>query len=207
MVLPLVVSDYRFDNNVQRWRNVSTGAFVSQANITAEVHAHMDGSRAVMQELTRMAISEQVSVAEWEVAVAGELADAHRAFGMLGMGGRDNMTQAAWGRVGGNLGDEYHHLRKFSEQLARGEVSEAQAVARVNQYADASQQAYWQAWQTQGDQRKADIDWVIDAAAENCEDCLELEANSPYRARDLPTTPGAGQTVCHGNCRCSLVRP
>lgn len=47
------------------------------------------------------------------------------------------------------------------------------------------------------------IEWTLHPA-EHCEDCLELNANGPYRAADLPTVPSAGDTKCLSNCACTL---
>lgn len=49
------------------------------------------------------------------------------------------------------------------------------------------------------------IHWIVDRAAENCQDCLELEARGPYTRDTLPTTPRAGATKCRSNCKCELV--
>lgn len=49
------------------------------------------------------------------------------------------------------------------------------------------------------------IHWIVDRAAENCQDCLELEARGPYTRDTLPTTPRAGATRCRSNCKCELV--
>lgn len=38
-----------------------------------------------------------------------------------------------------------------------------------------------------------------------CEDCWELERNGPYTRSELPTFPGAGDTVCGKRCRCTIV--
>lgn len=43
---------------------------------------------------------------------------------------------------------------------------------------------------------------VKDAA--ECEDCVMLAGQSPWRAEDLPTSPGNGDTQCLYRCRCHL---
>jgi hypothetical protein len=49
------------------------------------------------------------------------------------------------------------------------------------------------------------FDWEL-GIAEHCEDCLELARYSPYRERELPTTPGRCQTACRTKCKCKLRR-
>lgn len=46
------------------------------------------------------------------------------------------------------------------------------------------------------------IEWLL-SNAENCADCPEIAAGSPYRAEEMPTWPGMCDTACRFNCRCS----
>lgn len=46
--------------------------------------------------------------------------------------------------------------------------------------------------------------WLLGAAEQHCGDCPRLAQESPYRAEELPTVPGAGLTECRSACRCSL---
>lgn len=48
------------------------------------------------------------------------------------------------------------------------------------------------------------IYWVLGATDKHCPDCVSISARSPYRKRNLPTVPKAGDTACLSNCRCSL---
>jgi hypothetical protein len=48
------------------------------------------------------------------------------------------------------------------------------------------------------------IHWRIGGNENHCDDCPELEADGPYRAQDIPTVPGAGDTECMVNCLCYL---
>jgi len=49
------------------------------------------------------------------------------------------------------------------------------------------------------------FDWLGVHDDIECQDCWELERNGPYLYEDLPTFPGAGDTVCGKRCRCTLV--
>lgn len=51
--------------------------------------------------------------------------------------------------------------------------------------------------------------WVLEPAAQHCNQCPELAADSPYNApglggHELPATPGDGFTDCGAGCKCSL---
>jgi len=47
------------------------------------------------------------------------------------------------------------------------------------------------------------VHWVLHPA-EHCEDCVALAEGSPYTVATLPTVPGAGETRCLSNCKCTL---
>lgn len=216
MVLELLAQVY-YSQASNRWHwgaGSGRSGFVAESVIRAEVDRHFEASRATLQELTRMRYSGVLSVADWETATAIELKNGHLAQAMFGSGGRANMDQAAWGRLGGHLRDEYRHLRTFAEQVARGEVTEADALRRIQQYAQAEQQAYWREWgrvrdneawkslpalnQAPGDgktrchgncrchldEREDGIHWVL-GVAEHCEDCVALASGGPYRSGSM----------------------
>lgn len=50
-----------------------------------------------------------------------------------------------------------------------------------------------------------EYEWRM-TALEHCDDCPRMAALSPYRAHELFTTPGAGDTECISNCKCILIR-
>jgi hypothetical protein len=152
----------------------------------------------------------QISIAQWQIGIAYELKDAHLAQAMFAVGGKANMTQANYGRVGGTLADEYRYLTNFANDILAGRVSEAQALARIRQYGNNTQQAYWREWKEATP--KNELIWWHTNPGDTCRPssggmgCLELEAGSPYKPEDLPTVPGAGATTCKGGCNCDLIR-
>lgn len=48
------------------------------------------------------------------------------------------------------------------------------------------------------------IYWDMLEGEDHCENCPELQASSPYTPLSIPTFPGAGDTQCMFNCKCSL---
>jgi hypothetical protein len=165
------------------------------------VTRHIETASQELAALTRQLYAGQINVAQWQAAGASVLKDAHlsasaAARGISGMG------SVEFGRVGGTLADEYRFLNGFAVDIANGSVSEAQALARINQYASASKQAYWREY-TQMTARNEVVWWELNPG-ESCGDCMSLAAGSPYKPSDLTKFPGSGQTACRGNCNCTL---
>ena len=196
--------DYNYSNQAQRWRDADTGRFVSNEAVNQQMVNLQEGTYSTLDSLTRRLYSGQINVSQWQIGVASELKDAHLAQSMFAVGGRNNMTQANFGRVGGVLADEYRYLDNFARQIANGEISKAQALARIRQYGNATQQSYWREY-AQVTPSNEQIYWRLNPA-DHCADCVSLAGGSPYTLANLPTFPGAGETICRGNCKCELER-
>lgn len=197
-----VIAAVVFEQTTKRWRNRASGRFVSNQAVTNEMRRHVAATFDTLDNLTNALYDGNITVMQWQTAVASELKDAHLAQAMFAKGGRANMRPADFGRVGGVLRDEFRFLDGFAQDIADGRQSRAQALARIKQYGKATQQSYWREWalDTEGE-----IYWRLHPA-EHCQDCIDLANNSPYTADTLPTYPGAGETQCRGNCNCTLER-
>lgn len=204
MTTPTLTSTYNFDNRAQRWRDSATGRFVSIGAVNAEMFRHSDATHSTLESLTRQLYAGDISLAKWQVAVASELKDAHLAQAMFAVGGRANMGQAEFGRVGQTLREQYAFLNDFAKQIANGEVSERMAIARIEHFGSSATQSYWNEY---ADKSTGLIDWLLGAVDEqNCDLCPRFAANSPYTKDTLPARPADGSTPCKGRCRCTLSR-
>jgi hypothetical protein len=192
---------YAYNNTAQRWFDTATGQFASEVAVTEEMRLHQTATYNVLDNVTRQLYAGQLTLEQWQIATAMELKDAHLAQAMFAVGGKRNMTQANYGRVGGTLANEYRFLDNFASEIAKGSVSEAQALARIKQYGNATQQSYWREYKLVSEV----IYWNLHPA-EHCGDCLSLAGGSPYKPKDLGQVPGDGNTQCRGNCQCTLSR-
>lgn len=207
---PVATGTYGYNNTAQRWYDTGTGRFVSEQAVTDEMRVHQQATYNVLDNLTTQLYRGQLTLEQWQIGVAYELKDAHLAQAMYAVGGKNNMTQANYGRVGGTLADEYRYLANFANDIASGNVSEAQALARIKQYGIATQQSFWREYDINTPDNE-EIWWDL-APGDNCRTsgrgygCVEKASGSPYRVGELDAHPGDGGATCHGNCRCTLRR-
>lgn len=199
---PVNTGAYGYNNTAQRWYNTTNGRFVSESAVTNEMRVHQAATYRVLDNATRQLYAGSITVEQWQTVIAYELKDAHLAQALYAIGGKNNATRANYGRVGGTLADEYRYLSNFANDISAGRVSEAQALARIRQYGNATQQSYWREY---AGASREQLNWRR-TPGESCTGCVDLEANSPYTAATLPTYPGAGATPCRGNCNCVLER-
>lgn len=202
MTSPILISQYNYDNRAFRWRDSVSGQFVANSAVNAEMFAHADATHSTLQRLTQSLYDGNINVAQWQVAVASELKDAHLAQAIFAAGGRANMTQVEWGRVGQTLREQYTFLNGFAADIASGRQSLAQALNRVKMYGNATVQSYWSEY---AERSTGLIYWRL-SAAEHCPTCLTNAAGSPYTRQSLPSYPADGNTQCKANCRCYLER-
>lgn len=204
MTSPILDSVFNFDNTARRWRDSISGRFVANEAVRNEMFKHSDATHATLESLTHSLYAQDISLIQWQIAVASELKDAHLAQSMFAVGGRDNMGFAEFGRVGQTLREQYGFLDKFAQEIANGTVSEAQALARLNMYGDSAKQSYWNEYI---EKSSGLLDWNLGALDEqNCNDCPRIAAGSPYTKETIPSSPADGNTQCLGKCRCYITR-
>lgn len=130
---------------------------------------------------------------------------------LVGRGGRDQMTPADWGSIGGMLAEQYRYLEGFAAEVEAGELSQRQINARARMYIRSSKEAYERGrrrWLLSLDERDkpTEVRWILQPA-EHCPDCVAFAS-----LRWIPLTddafggcfPGSGCTQCLTNCQCFL---
>lgn len=136
-------SPWVYDSNAHRFRDTRTGRLISQQQA---VRLRDEFARAMRFEragqLAGRLASGDMTVQAFTLAARQEIKAAYLAEYMLGKGGRHNMNQADFGRVGGLLRSQYGYLQNFANEIKAGNLSEAQVQWRLGLYMDSAGQAY-----------------------------------------------------------------
>jgi len=167
-------SPFVFNVPSARYRRRSTGRFVAQSEILAARDEFADIKALEVDRLTRRINAGTITLNAWEQGMRDNLKDGHIAEYMLGKGGKNNMTQRDYGLLGRRLRDQYHYLRGFTNDLAEGRLTERQALARAQMYANSAVAMF------------------------------EKGRTEAMGMPPLPQYPADGQTICLTNCRCHL---
>jgi hypothetical protein len=88
---------------------------------------------------------------------------------------------------------EFEFAAKFGRDIESGGLVMSR-VDRANMYGGSVNGMAWNGM-VEGEADDSRFNWVL-GAAEHCEDCITLSISGPYTKWNLPTTPGAGATVC-----------
>ena len=197
-----------WDDSVKRYRSPETGRFVGIDEMNGLRTEFMESQKRLMEGATVTFDAGTIDSRTYERRVKEILKQTYIDNYVMGAGGRNNMTQKDWGSVGGMLAEQYNYLNPFLAQISRGELSQAQIIARLKMYINSASEAFWRAFARDvpidlphypGDgstacltncQCRWDIQFVpgvgyncywILGEAENCDDCIaRTKEYNPY---------------------------
>jgi len=204
-----MASPWVWSASAKRYRNTRTGRFIGQKDMLALRDTFTQAQQTQAAELARRLAQGDLTVDSWQRMMRTDVKDSFISQYVLGHGGRGSMTQADWGRVGAMVKEQYRYLDGFARAMADGELTEAQIANRAGMYHGSSTQAYERAsalasgvpslpaypgdgstqchsncrchWDVRETDTGWDAYWIMDAAAENCPDCIRRSQEwAPY---------------------------
>jgi hypothetical protein len=191
-----------WDRNAKRYRDTDSGRFMPRADVLNLVQRSVDASGVAADQLASFVAGGNLSPADFAALFREEIKREYIRQYLLGIGGRQQMTAADWGSIGGMLREQYGHLPGFVDAIASGELSEAQIMARARMYINSAREAYERAHARNAEALgMTEESWNL-GAAEHCPDCLAFAAMGWQPIGTFPE-PGAGATVCLTNCQCT----
>lgn len=133
---------WRYDTSMKRYRNLQTGQTMSSEDVARLVDQSVSASGDIVADLARLAANGQLNRTDFERRMREQIKLDYIRQGVIGRGGRAQMTQADWGSIGGQLSRQYVYLQRFAAELELGGISEGQAVVRAKMYSASSRQAF-----------------------------------------------------------------
>jgi len=202
-----------WDDSAQRYRDPTTGRFVGVSQMQDLREVYMDQQKAQMSSFTRAYAAKEITLTKYYDQVVNTLKNTYIDMYAMGAGGRNNLSQRDWGRIGAMLKEQYKYLRTMFEQIASGQISPAQASARLAMYINSANEALWKGitrdypfqlpaypgdgstecltncrceWDIVEVPGGYDCYWIIDPEAENCDSC-QVRAGDwhPWRWREV----------------------
>jgi hypothetical protein len=149
--------------------------------------------------MTQRMIDGKMSLGDWQRSMAKEIKDAHIISATAGRGGRDQMTQSDWGRVGARLRFEYKHLNDFAQEVKDKGIT-GNTLNRAGMYGEAPRTAFYDGLTAAKKVAAFTEERRITNSKETCPDCIGYEAQGWQPIGVLPE-PGQ-RSVCGHNCKC-----
>lgn len=195
-----MADEFSFDPRMLRYRNKRTGRLVGLQKIK-------DLSRTLIQKRSRDAIAltdrmlaNEISVGDWEMAIARSLKTLHLQQYKLSAG---QMGARDYGIVGNRLRNEYRFLRNFSLEISSGRLSEAQIRQRVRQYYNATW-ATFERGRREGN-RSAGAKWEKRLLNSRVP-CAQCPGYASVGWVPVGFLPDIGRDCdCRSNCKCTFV--
>ena len=107
--------------------------------VTANLRdAFQDKSRGWAADLTDDLYNKRITIQQWQSQFREGLKNQYVAQYLVAKGGRENMTQEDWGRLGGLLKNQYQFHSRFARDIVDGKMSHAQARCRAGMYQDSA---------------------------------------------------------------------
>lgn len=125
-------------------------------------------------DVTNQLLENRINAAQWEAVMRQSLKENYIQQYLLGVGGKNNLTQADFGSIGGMLAEQYKYLRNFAQQIENGELTPKEIMRRAMMYANSAREAWNRA--------RGRAHGIPEGA--------------------LPDYPGSGNTECLTNCKC-----
>jgi hypothetical protein len=194
---------YGWDRPSMRFRDLSTGKYISERMVRDYVDNIADLASREMGDLAARYRSGQITFAAWQSESMQVIKSSQIASALAAYGGRDQMNATRWGTVGQQIRIQYQYLRQFGADILSGRQ-------RLNGRLDSRSRLYGQAVrQTYTDIRRREsaangMLWEknVLGAAEHCAECVAQAARGWV---PIGTLIPPGRRTCRGNCRCSLA--
>ncbi len=161
---------WTYDPRTHNYRQ--DGRFVAFSEIRDVALQMAVNSGNTVLAIARQLIDGQLKLEHWQEFMRLAIKNEHLAQYMAGRGGKAQMTFRDYGIVGNILKEQYRFLDGFAHDIATGNMTPAQIMARARLYIASAHQSFWRG---------------------------RTEALGMPR---LPTYPAEGDTNCLVNCRC-----
>jgi len=202
---------YLYDPETGRYIESETGDLIPGNFVQGKAEQSIEDSRLTMEIIIDQYNNGLITIAELDEAGKLAIKDEIIRQYLLGIGGRDQMTQADWGSVGGTIADQYRYWNEMINALEAGEITPGELMSRSKMYIRSSTEAYWRAKGRVTSRLGYDeVNWRFGSTENHCPTCIERAAMGWQPACEnggFPpecSFPGEGDTECLTNCDCSL---
>lgn len=129
--------DQRLRSGAGGYRDKRTGRVISQTAARGHLDNYVTSSQSTPTRLYDLLKDGRISIADWHAQMRAHVKDVNLNAAYSAVGGRAQMTQSAYGRVGQIIREQYSFLDNFAAQMASGEIPiDGRVRARSNMYTD-----------------------------------------------------------------------
>lgn len=193
---------FRYDDRSMRYRDVTSGRFISEWAVRDGVDAVVSLSAERMAKHAADFRAGAIDAAKFLSNMQAEIKSVHIASALAAYGGRDQMTPSRWGTVGQIIRREYGYARNMVADVLDGrQRMNGRLDARARMYAQAGRTTYENVRRREQAQQGVGFEQNHLHASESCGQCL---AQSALGRVPIGTLIPVGSRTCRSQCRCTL---
>jgi hypothetical protein len=197
------MADFRYDDRAGRFRDSSTGRFVSERQVRDAVDATVSLASEHMATLSSDFRAGTINAAQFLDGMLTEIKSVQIASALAAYGGRDQMTQSRWGYVGSVIREQYAYARQMVADVLDGKQRmNGRLDARARQYANSGRTTYENIRRREMALAGMAYELNVQHSDEGCEECV---AASDRGWVPIGTLPPVGARICRGACLCTLA--
>lgn len=193
---------YTWSKESQRFRDLSTGRYVSERTVRDLVDKVADLASQRMGEAAARYRTGAITIDAFQAEMFATIKDSQIAAAMLAHGGRSQMGPAEWGQVGQRIRTQYAYARQMIGDILDGRQRvNGRLDARARQYGQAARATYERIRGPQSAGAGMQFERNVLGAAEHCDSCVNQTAQGWV---PIGTLVPVGSRSCRGNCRCTI---
>lgn len=187
----------------QRFRDLSTGQYVSERQVRDGVDRLADLASRRMGEVTARYRTGEINVAVWQSEMRSLIKQSQIAGALSAYGGRAQMDASRWGTVGQQIRVQYAYLSRFTDDVLAGRQRlNGRMDARARQYGQGSRSLYENIRRRESAAAGFAYERNELHPADHCDQCVN---QSRLGAVPIGSLVPIGRRTCRSMCRCTLV--
>jgi len=195
-------AQFTYDAKSLRYRNASTGRFISAKEVRSAVDTIIDKEAVAFRGVAQQLIDGKINLAEFQLQMQANVKKLNVAMALTGNGGIASTDQSDLGYIGSLVKKQYQFLQGMAKQIKNGSQKlDGTLLARVELYAQAARGTFEDV-RRRAAKGVAQLERRQLGVAEHCTTCLE---QSKLGWQPLGSLRAIGDSPCLVNCHCAFI--
>lgn len=201
---------FTWDARSGRYRWKATGRFVPGTAIRDALDTALAAEGRRMTALAEQLQTRAISLTRWQLEMSQAVKNTHLFSAMAAKGGRAQMSQADYGRVGAEVRKQYAYLERLSRQLKGangfpGLPRDGRFKQRVGLYTEAGRTTYHAVEREEMRRRGKTEERNQLHPADHCTGPRSCVEQTDRQWVAIGTLLPVGRRLCRARCRCTMA--
>jgi hypothetical protein len=195
-------SQFVYDPRSRRYRNISSGRFISSNQVRSAVDIIIDKEAQNFRGVAQQLLDGNINLAEFQLQMAANVKRLHVAMALAANGGINNTSPGDLGFIANLIKEQHKFLRGMAKDIKSGKQPlDGTLLARVALYAESARGTHEavreRAARIGGQTQQKSILGIAD----HCSECVS-EAKKGWSP--IGSLIPIGERICKASCHCSM---